>query len=141
MKIKNVIEKTLARNDTGETGSHQAGIAIPKKTEILSFFPNLDKNIKNPREPVICKDSYGRDWVFEFVYYNGKFFGGTRNEYRLLKTARFIKEYALKAGDKIIFKKYVNDQYAVEYLLKKDFKSTSDEILIIGNKWRTVSIK
>ena len=71
----------------------------------------------------------------------GKFFGGTRNEYRLLRTAGFIKEYALKEGDKIIFKKYLNDHYAVEYIIKKDSPSTSDEILILGKSWRTVSIK
>ena len=34
----NAVEKILSRNDTGETGGHQAGIHVPKKKEILSFF-------------------------------------------------------------------------------------------------------
>ena len=140
MKIKNIIEKTLSRNDTGETGSHQSGIAIPKETEILSFFPKLDKNIKNPRLPINCKDSSGKGWDFSFVYYNNKFFGGTRNEYRLLWTTGFINEYALKEGDIIIFKKYENDNYSIEFTLKNGSPATSEEILILGNSWRTVRI-
>ena len=43
--------------------------------------------------------------VFWFVYYNNKFFGGTRNEYRLSKTKAFIKKYKLTAGDALIFKR------------------------------------
>ena len=35
----NAIEKTLSKNDTGETGGHQAGILVPKEPDILGFFP------------------------------------------------------------------------------------------------------
>jgi hypothetical protein len=140
LKIKNAIEKTLSRNDTGETGSHQAGIAIPKETEILSFFPELDKKIKNPRIRMNYKDSNERDWDFSFIYYNNKFFGGTRNEYRLSGTTGFIKNYALKEGDKITLLKYENDYYSI-FFTKNYSPATSEEILILGNSWRTVSIK
>ena len=140
MKIINSIEKTLSKNDTGETGSHQAGIAIPKKTEILSFFPDLDKNIYNPNITMNFKDSNGKDWDFRFIYYNNKFFGRTRNEYRLTGTTGFIKNYALKEGDIITLSKYKNDQYSIGFTEKKYSPENSEEILILGNSWRTVSI-
>ena len=47
------IIKELTRNDTGETGSNQEGITIPKVTKLLKYFPLLDPTIKNPRKEVI----------------------------------------------------------------------------------------
>lgn len=43
------IAKLLSANDAGETGGHQAGILIPKDQKVLSFFPDLDRKILNPR--------------------------------------------------------------------------------------------
>ena len=63
------IEKILSRNDTGETGGHQAGILIPKNPEILSFFPELNSNVKNPRLLVTFHDHIGEQWSFSFIYY------------------------------------------------------------------------
>ena len=142
MEIINAIEKTLSRNDTGETGSHQAGIAIPKITEILSFFPDLDKKIKNDNIQMNFKDSSGKTWEFKFIYYNNKFHGdgGTRNEYRLTRTTGFIKNYALKEGDIITLSKYKNDQYSIGLTENKSSPETQEEILILGKSWRTVRI-
>ena len=99
------IEKTLSANDTGETGAHQAGICVPKVHNILSFFPKLDATLKNPREVLDMTDDSGREWAFTFIYYNNRFFGGTRNEYRLTGMTAFIREFNLKAGDKVIIKR------------------------------------
>ena len=142
MRIINSIEKTLSRNDTGETGSHQAGIAIPKITEILSFFPDLDKKIKNDNIQMNFKDSSGKTWEFKFIYYNNKFHddGGTRNEYRLTRTTGFIKNYALKEGDIITLSKYKNDQYSIGFTENKSSPEAPEDILILGNSWRTVRI-
>ena len=142
MEIINAIEKTLSRNDTGETGSHQAGIAIPKITEILSFFPDLDKKIKNDNIQMNFKDSSGKTWEFKFIYYNNKFHddGGTRNEYRLTRTTGFIKNYALKEGDIITLSKYKNDQYSIGFTENKSSPEAPEDILILGNSWRTVRI-
>jgi hypothetical protein len=98
----NAIEKTLSKNDTGETGGHQAGILVPKDPEILGFFPQLEATIKNPRVPLDLLDDTGREWTFMFIYYNGKFFGGTRNEYRVTGMTAYLREFNLKAGDKVI---------------------------------------
>jgi Restriction endonuclease EcoRII, N-terminal len=43
------IAKTLSANDTGENGTHQAGILVPRKEDVLSFFPKLDPQQYNPR--------------------------------------------------------------------------------------------
>ena len=101
----NAIEKTLSKNDTGETGGHQAGILVPKDPEILGFFPQLEASIKNPRVPLDLLDDTGREWTFMFIYYNGKFFGGTRNEYRVTGMTAYLREFNLKAGDKVILRR------------------------------------
>lgn len=98
------IEKTLSANDTGETGGHQAGILVPKDSRILAFFQELNPDIKNPRAVLDVLDETGREWTFHFIYYNNRFFGGTRNEYRLTGMTAFLREFNLKAGDKVMMR-------------------------------------
>ena len=88
---KHIISKKLSANDVGMNGNHQAGILIPKNREILSFFPYLGENEKNPRVNLKFTDPYGKDWIFSFIYYNNKFFGGTRNEFRLTRMTTFLR--------------------------------------------------
>ena len=102
---RTAIEKTLSSNDTGETGSHQAGLCVPKEPEVLAFFPELDPTIKNPRAPLDVIDETGREWTFSFIYYNNRFYGGTRNEYRLTCMTPFFREFNLKAGDTILLRR------------------------------------
>jgi hypothetical protein len=99
------IKKVLSPNDTGETGGHQAGILIPKDKQILSFFPRLNSTLKNPRTSLDFLDETGKEWTFSFIYYNNKYFGGTRNEYRITGMTAFFREFNLKAGDSIILKR------------------------------------
>ena len=115
------IEKSLTANDIGITGAHQAGICIPKAGGLISFFPNLDVNIKNPRTVLQFADDSGDKWKFNFIYYNNKFFGGTRNEYRLTGMTVYIRKKNLKIYDKIILSKK-NDDYLIKY--EKQNKST-----------------
>lgn len=97
--MKIVIEKNLSGTDIGLTSTHQSGIYIPK--DVLKFFPSLDTKSKNPRIKIIFKDIYGENNEFNFIYYNNKFFGGTRNEYRLTGINSFIKSRNLLIGDLI----------------------------------------
>jgi len=99
---RTAIEKTLSANDTGETGGHQAGLCVPRDADVLDFFPKLDTGIKNPRAPIDVVDETGKEWTFSFIYYNNRFFGGTRNEYRLTCMTPYFKEFNLKAGDTIL---------------------------------------
>lgn len=135
----NAIEKMLSRNDTGETGGHQAGILIPKKPEILSFFPELNNEEKNPRFLITFHDHMSEQWLFSFIYYNNKFFGGTRNEYRLTGMTRYMSAYNLKSGDTLTLSRDVNGFYSVKYQ-KDEFKKTGSGPLKLSNSWKVVKI-
>ena len=134
------IQKTLSRNDSGETGGHQAGILIPKKEDILSFFPRLENKEKNPRFLITFTDSFSEKWSFSFIYYNNKFFGGTRNEYRLTGMTRFLKAYNLKAGDELTLKRDKNGFYSIEISKFKAASTTSRGVLKLGNSWKVIRI-
>lgn len=140
MNRTRAITKTLSRNDTGETGGHQAGILIPKREEILSFFPELNKDEKNPRYLITFVDSFGERWSFSFIYYNNSFFGGTRNEYRLTGMTRFMKAYNLKAGDELTLKRDGDGFYTISYSRNKVTSAFVDGKLKLGNSWKVVKI-
>lgn len=131
------ISKTLSSNDTGETGGHQAGILVPKEPEILGFFPKLDKSHKNPRANLLFVDAEDYEWNFVFIYYNNKFFGGTRNEYRLTGMTRYIRENNLKQGDEIIMS--VDDKGKRSIICKrKDI--TTDGPLVLKGTWKIIKL-
>ena len=133
------IEKILSRNDTGETGGHQAGILIPKKQEILSFFPALNSSEKNPRFMITFYDHLGEQWSFSFIYYNNRFFGGTRNEYRLTGMTRYTNAYNLKSGDTLTLSRDRDGFYSVKYK-KHGVQKKSDGPLKLSNSWKVVKI-
>jgi hypothetical protein len=130
------IQKTLTANDTGETGGHQAGICIPKDEKILSFFPKLNPNIKNPRCIIDVIDESDKEWVFHFIYYNSRFFGGTRNEYRLTGMTPYIKDYSLRAGD-IVELQWL-DKHTVRIKVIKKTKTTFDKKLKLSSFWKVI---
>ncbi|MEW1921889.1 EcoRII N-terminal effector-binding domain-containing protein [Pseudarthrobacter oxydans] len=101
------VRKVLSANDLGLTGSHQAGIAIPKDRNILSFFPPLDSMEYNPDCILtVATPQTGHLWDLRFVYYNSKLHGqGTRNEYRLTGTTRMLRELSASVGDLIRFRR------------------------------------
>jgi len=94
--------KELSANDLGETGSHQAGIAVPKSNrELLAILPHLDPRIKNPDAWLLCCDEGGIVHQVRFIYYNNKLHSasGTRNEYRLTHLTTFLREQDAEVGD------------------------------------------
>ena len=128
------IEKTLSANDTGETGGHQAGLCVPKDADILAFFPTLDPGIKNPRAPIDVVDETGHEWTFSFIYYNNRFFGGTRNEYRLTCMTPYFKEFNLKAGDTILLRR------KSRHNLRITFKRATPKsgVLRLSSSWKVI---
>ncbi|MBT6049435.1 MAG: hypothetical protein HOI47_25830 [Candidatus Scalindua sp.] len=140
MTRTNAIQKILSRNDTGETGGHQAGIHIHKKKEILSFFPVLNKEEKNPRIMITFTDSFEDKWSFSFIYYNNLFFNGTRNEYRLTGMTSFIKTHKLKAGDELSLARDENGFYAIYFSRKNVVQNISAGKLKLGNSWKVIGI-
>ena len=135
--MQSTVEKVLSANDAGETGGHQAGLLIPKDLLTLAFFPNLDSTVKNPRCVIDLRDSAGDEWTFNFIYYNNKRFGGTRNEYRITCMTDFIRRYSLKGGDVVIFKKTASRFYELSYRRKDDplkaFADGSKVLRLTGN--------
>jgi len=131
------IAKLLSANDTGETGGHQAGILIPRDEELLSFFPRLDSAAPNPRCHLRFLDDGGTFWEFAFIYYNNRFFGGTRNEYRLTKMTRFIRQAGLVQGDELLLSRN-NGRYRVTCRRKKDAQALRNGVLKLGTGWRVI---
>jgi len=76
--------KRLSANDTGANGAHQGGPYIA--TDFLfRLFPQINRtDIKNPDTWFdLYVDSHAAHHKARVVYYNNKFFDGTRNEARL----------------------------------------------------------
>jgi hypothetical protein len=132
------ITKELSRNDTGETGGHQAGMLIPRDTNILSFFPKLDPKEYNPRHQLTFRDSLGTKWEFSFIYYNNRFFGGTRNEYRLTCMTPFMRAHNLRAGDKLTLSRDEENRFQITYARRNE--PAADGRLKLGTSWRIVKI-
>jgi hypothetical protein len=98
--------KILSANDTGATGTHQAGILVPKADAgLLAFFPTLDASVKNPDAWIRCEDASGEVWEMRFIYYNNKLHvrNGTRNEYRVTWMTKYLRANKAGAGDSVIF--------------------------------------
>lgn len=131
------ITKLLSENDTGQTGSHQAGILVPRDRRLLAFFPPLNPNEQNPRHRLHFTDAHGTKWEWMFIYYNNRSFGGTRNEYRLTRMTSFIRAHNLTAGDTLVFSRDELSRLVISYSRRND--SDESGVLKVGSLWRIVS--
>lgn len=141
--IEKTVIKVLSANDTGETGGHQAGLLVPRKQSILSFFPSLDSSKKNPRAHLSFEDASGYFWKFAFIYYNNKLFGGTRNEYRLTRMTRYFRESGLVAGDEVIMHCLSNGDYTISYKRTNEpltVQPGTKTTLKLGSGWKVIKI-
>lgn len=130
-------EKVMSSNDTGESGSHQAGILVPKgNPELLSFFPALDGSEKNPDVMLDCQDEDGRWWRFRYVYYNNKRHDetGTRDEYRITRMTSYMRSVAAHAGQRLVFQAQNDGTYRIA--LRRDVPETLEVTKLSG--WRRV---
>ncbi|MBM69474.1 MAG: restriction endonuclease [Haliea sp.] len=136
-------KKVLTKNDTGETGGHQAGIAVPKKDEdLLSFFPRLDPDLFNPDAWITCIDPDGDEWELRYIYYNGKTFDppkSTRNEYRLTHLTKFFSKWSAESGDSLVFTSTERETYFKLHLESVDnHESINDPAPIVLAGWKPV---
>lgn len=132
------VRKTLSANDLGLTGSHQAGILVPKDKDVLSFFPSLDKTIKNPRASLILRElGDGARREFNFIYYNGKLFGGTRNEYRLTCMTGYLRECGARVGDEIVLSQNEDGSYLID-LARSNSENLGDgeDTIVLSGGWK-----
>ena len=106
-KLTLIMFKTLSRNDTGETKSHQSGISIPKVVAKTNIFPPLGIETLNPRTTVEFYDEDGEQYQFEYIYYNDHFHGKepskSHNEYRLTRVIDFLRKVNAQSGDQVWF--------------------------------------
>ena len=137
MKPK-TISKVLSSNDTGGTGGHQAGILIPKGGDVLEFFPDLNSDEKNPRTYLYFIDEGGQRWKFNFIYYNNKLFGGTRNEYRLTGMTAYIRQNNLKTGDSVILSRDDNGVLSIRCERQRTVVSSTPQLVISGT-WKVIN--
>jgi hypothetical protein len=135
------IIKKLSRNDIGDTGGHQAGILVPKENHILEFFPKLDSSQKNPRTTIIVREkSDNTRWEFNYIYYNNKFFDGTRNEYRLTCMTKFFRSIGAKFEDELIFEKDENASFIIDLKRKNEVAETDSGVLVLKGGWKIINI-
>lgn len=139
-----IISKVLSANDSGETGGHQAGLLIPKQKQILSFFPVLDASRLNPRAHLQFEDDAGGFWEFAFIYYNNRLFGGTRNEYRLTRMTRYIRESGLVAGDEVLMRRDESGNYFVSYRRSNakqvSINTAGETVIRLAAGWKVIDI-
>ena len=136
------ITKVLSANDAGETGGHQAGMLVPKEGRVLAFFPPLNPRDKNPRCLLHYYDDWQDRWTFAFIYYNNRFFGGTRNEFRLTRMTSFLRRRNARPGDAIVLSRDDDDTYRIriERLCASAPTSASQGRLILGTGWKVIDV-
>jgi hypothetical protein len=136
------IKKILSANDIGSTGAHQAGILVPKAPEILTFFPTLDGSIKNPRLTLhFFEEDDVTKWPFEFIYYNNRFFGGTRNEYRLTCMTHYLRAKDAAVGEEIEFSANSAGRRYVRILRERNSDVDEDGVLRLSGGWKVITVR
>jgi len=146
MKRPTVISKVLSPNDVGETGGHQAGFLIPKSNGALWFFPQLSDSVKNPRCELYFEDEVCHNWKLSFIYYNNKYYGGTRDEYRLTGLTKYFRQNGLESGDTITLSRNDDEEYQIRYsrsspsniVVQTGADGTSIKKLIVSDAWRVI---
>lgn len=105
----------ITGNDTGTTGSHQAGFYIPKCASELLFD---EPGQKGENKEKIVQIKWQNDFTTESCM---KYYGqGTRNEYRITRFGRgfpFLQDD--NVGDLLILAKFTEEDYA-GYVLSSD---------------------
>ena len=120
--------KILSENDIGINGSHQAGFLVPKVFVNQGLFQRLPDTEMNPRLRLKFIDlADGSEVFLNYIFYNNRFFGGTRHEYRLTGLTRWIKNRGLKPGDSIQLSKISGFDYTIEIIKKERRPKTLSE--------------
>ena len=136
------VTKKLSANDVGANGAHQAGILVPKDKSILSFFPRLSEGTKNPRMTLVIREIADCSrWEFNFIYYNNRLFGGTRNEYRLTCMTQYLRAIDARVGDDLVFSKDENGSIYVDHVRVKgsSAKINDDGVLVLSGGWKVIN--
>jgi hypothetical protein len=108
------LRKRLTANDIGTTGSHQAGMHIPKT--LVDYFPPLKEETLNPSvwlNVAAARTTYR----WRFVHYNnGVVRAGTRDEYRITFLRGFFRSEGTREGDIFELESDVDGNYQASIL-------------------------
>lgn len=115
MRARAAMCRYITGNDAGTTGSHQAGIYIPKQAAALLFDTPGEKGQNKERTVKIR-------WQDDFTTESrAKYYGqGTRDEYRVTRLGRhfpFLQDE--NVGDLLVVARLSDDDYA-GYVLRTD---------------------
>lgn len=136
--------KTMTKNDTGETHSHQSGITIPKIVAESGIFPILDINILNPRTEINFYDCNNKMWTFQYIYYNDMFHGKEKklghDEHRLTCTKDFIRQNFIKSGDSIWFSIDDNGVRHIGFEKIEETNNSEQTAIKLKAGWRYIKI-
>lgn len=131
-----VLRKVLTRNDVGDTGSHQMGIHVPKL--LAPLMPKLDERIENPDCVIEVETSLGR-FSWRYIHYNRKLFAkGTRDEYRLLLVADFLRAAAPSTGDALEL--VVTGPYSLRAKVRASSIEEPELVLQSAGPWKVVRL-
>jgi len=113
--------KILSPNDLGRTGSHQAGILVPKNSPLRVLLDESTVADSNPRRFLYPYSEYlGRSVECCLIYYNNRLRGGTRDEFRLTRTAWLRRDLLAVPGDVLEFAIEENELVEIK-VIKSDF--------------------
>ena len=76
--------------------------------------------------------------VLAFIYYNNRFFGGTRNEYRLTRMTQYMREHGIKAGDELVFFKDGDAVRRISYQRAREIALDDRGVLQLGRGWKVI---
>lgn len=138
------VSKRLSANDVGLTGTHQAGILIPKSREILQFFPDLDEDRHNPScQVTVFLNELDEVVDLRFIHYNGRKTGlSTRDEYRLTGTTRILRALGAAEGDALEFRRSPAGDIHVRLIqaLDNNVEGKHGDVVQLSGGWRLIRV-
>lgn len=131
------LRKILTRNDVGATGSHQAGIVVPKS--LLTHFPTLRSARLNPDRWLDISSDHGT-FRWRFIHYNNKVVArGTRDEFRLTHIREFLRRAGATSGDALEFERTGSWTYRCRIV---DAGKDPEALVLSRNgPWRVVTMR
>jgi len=122
-----IAQRTLTANDLGLTGSHQSGFLIPKSLVRGGLFPSMSKTERNPRVRLkLVQRPFATQYFASYIYYNNKYSGGTRDEYRLTGILKLLRTEGFQTGDVIEFRRTSKFDYDFRVIKKPRSSSLLD---------------
>jgi hypothetical protein len=133
------LKKVLTANDLGRTGSHQVGIVVPKRFAMSTFFPLLPYDSVNPRRSLTFIDTEtGANISTNFIYYNNKRRGKTRDEFRMTGIAAFCRSKGADVGDSLIMRRIADGRRTLEVLKASSSRESPEDArstVILSDNW------